>query len=76
MIGEFKKLSLTGDMVGGLRHIAEELERGTYPDGRFVVTILMRADGTLELWSHGACSTLEITGACTRAMNLSLVPSR
>jgi len=66
MLSEVKKVSIAGDMVAGLRHIADLIEAGERPDARFVVTIIV--GGEFDIWSNGTCSDLEVLGALTKAI--------
>lgn len=60
-------VSIAGDMIAGLRHIADLIERGERPTARFVVTVIVDGDNSVDIWAHGNNSTLEVIGALARA---------
>lgn len=65
---EVVKLANPVDIVEMLRHAADRVEEGEFPDLQFVVAVFVDRDGSFVTYGWGQMSTLEGIGALARAI--------
>lgn len=57
------------DIVKMLRHAADRVEQGEFPDLQFVVAVFVDHDGSFITYGWGQMSALEGFGALARAVH-------
>jgi hypothetical protein len=63
----------SGDIVGGLRRLADRIEAGDWPDLQFAQALLVNRDASFTCFGFGPASMLEVIGAMSRALANDLV---
>ena len=61
------------DIVKMLRHAADRIECGEYPDLQFVVAVFVDRSSAFTTYGWGQMSTLEGIGALARAIRCDLI---
>jgi hypothetical protein len=59
---------VSGDIVGGLRRLADRIEAEEFPDAQFVQALVVNYDASFTCLAFGPAKMLEVIGAMSRAL--------
>ena len=58
----------SGDIVAGLRRLADRIEDGEWPELQFAQALVVNRDASFACFGFGPASLLEVIGAMSRAL--------